>query len=112
MGVTREELANAGATPELARLLARELRQGPRNDLTRHPMAVACLIAFFGIVGWLALGMTSLQNDVIRLEEGQVRLEEGQARLEEGLMELEEGQARLEEKIDGLAKELREVLRR
>ena len=69
MGITREELTEAGASPDLARLPVRELRQNERqNDLTRNPMAVATVVAFLGVVGRLALGVTSLQTDMARIE--------------------------------------------
>ncbi len=100
MAVTREELHKAGASPELAGILAHELRRG---DLTRNPMAVvlvsAFLATFLGIMGWLVLGVITLQTDVALLKEGQTHLEEGQFRLEEG-------QFRLEEKVDALAADI------
>ncbi len=73
MNVTREELRNAGASPELGRILADRLsRRGP-GDLTRNPMAVTLsgivLAAFLSTLGLLVLGMSGLQSDVARLDE-------------------------------------------
>ena len=99
MNLTREELQNAGASPELARLLADRLpRRGP-GDLTRNPMAVAVagivLAAFLSTLGWLVLGMADTQTDLALLKKDVALLREGQAGLEERT-------TRIEEKLDQL----------
>ncbi len=52
MAITREEPHSAGASPELAVLLARELQRG---DLTPNPLLLvlvaAFLASFFGMMG-------------------------------------------------------------
>ena len=72
MSVTREELQEAGASPELARLLGDELSRSAPSDLTRNPMVVTLsgvfLAAFLIIVAWLGLGVTGLRTEVAVLD--------------------------------------------
>ena len=88
MAVTREELQQAGANPELARLLADRWPRRDSSDLTRHPMAVALLVAFLGTLGWLVVSVTDLHS--------------GQTRLEEKLGSLDQRMIRIEDKLDQL----------
>ena len=104
MSVTREELQQAGASPELARILADRWPRRDNTDLTRNPMAVALLVAFLGALGWLVLGVTGTQSDVAVLKVGQAKLEQDIADLRQemlaGQAKLEAGQAELESKLD------------
>ena len=99
MNVTREELQEAGASPELARILADRLSRHASGDLTRNPMVVSlsgiALAAFLGALGWLVLTTTSTQTDVALLKVGQIALEERMTSLEGRII-------RIEEKVDGL----------
>ena len=88
MTVTRKELQQAGASPELARILADRWPRREHGDLTRHPMAVALLIAFLGALGWLVVSVTDLQS--------------GQGRIEEKLGGLDQRITRIEDKLDQL----------
>ena len=88
MGVTREELQQAGANPELARILADRWPRRDPGDLTRNPMAVALLVAFLGALGWQMVSVTDLKS--------------GQARLEEKIIGLDQRMVRIEEKVNGL----------
>ena len=99
MFVKREELQEAGASPELARILADELSRSAPGDLTRNPMAATlfgiCLAALLITIAWLALGVTGIRTEVALLDERVTGIE-GQVAL------LREGQASLEDKVDGL----------
>ena len=97
MAVTREELAEAGASPALSRLLAREMR-----DWTRHPMVVAAFVIFAGFLGWLVIRDGILQDRIADVQAGQVRLE---AKVDV----LDEKADRLEAKVDGTAAEQAEI---
>lgn len=46
-------------------------------------LVAAFLTAFFGIMGWLVLCVTTLQTDVALLKKGQTQLKKGQSRIEE-----------------------------
>ncbi len=104
LSVTREELQQAGASPELARILADRWPRRDNTDLTRNPMAVALLVAFLGALGWLVLGVTGTQADVAVLQSDVAVLKVGQAKLEQDIADLRQemlaGQARLESKLD------------
>lgn len=106
MDVTREELQQAGASPELARILAERLPRRGTGDLARHPMAVAlagiALAAFLGTLGWLVLGVSDTQTEVKLLQKDVVLLRDDVALLQEG-------QARIEKKVDILAAEIAEI---
>ena len=127
MAVTSEELTNAGASPELAKLLVRELRrndrmagQSPRGDLTRNPMAVGLVLAFLGAWAWLAVGITGtqtdvavLQNDVavlqsdVKLIRNDVEVLQNDVKLiRNDVSLLREGQARLEGNIAEILRKL------
>ena len=83
MNVSRDELVNAGASPELAKLLVREFRQDEhRNDLTRNPMAVAFVVAFLGIIGCLALSVTDLEKATAGMQANVVSMKEDLTRIE------------------------------
>ncbi|MXY32874.1 MAG: MFS transporter [Boseongicola sp. SB0664_bin_43] len=113
MSLTREELQKAGASPELARILADRLPRRARRDLTSNPLAVTlagiAMAAFLSTLGWLVLGITGTQTDVLLLKEDVALLradvtllKEGQDRLEEKVEGLDERTARIEDKLDRL----------
>ncbi len=116
MSVTREELQEAGASPELARILAdRWPGRGP-GDLTSSPMAVTlsgvALAAFLSIFAWLALGVTGLQTDMEIVKKDVALLDTRMSGIESQVTLLREGQAtlaermtRIEEKLDRLLQE-------
>ena len=104
MSVTREELQQAGASPELARILADRWPRRDPSNLTRNPMAVAFLVAFLGALGWLVLGVTGTQADIAILQSDVAVLKIGQAKLEQDIADLRQemlaGQAMLESKLN------------
>ena len=121
MNVTREELQEAGASPELARILADRLPRRGSGDLTRNPMAVAVagivLAAFLSTLGWLVLGITGTQTDVLLLKKDMALLRtdvtllsEGQTRLEEKVDGLDQRTARIEERMAGIEDKLDRLL--
>ena len=87
--VTRGELQKAGASPELARILADRLPRRGSGDPTRNPLVVAVngivLAAFLSTLGWLVLATTGTQAGVAVLAKGQAALEERTARIKEKL---------------------------
>ena len=78
-------------------------------DITRNPMAVALVVAFLALVGWIALE-TQANRDAIHengkaiavLQTDVTALKLGQEKLESGMAKLESGQAGLHRKIDSL----------
>ena len=116
MSVTREELQEAGASPELARILADELSRNVPGDLTRNPMVVTLsgifLAAFLIIVAWLGLGVTGLRTEVavldVRTSGIGVRvtgLEDRMTSLENRMTGIETRMAGIEGKLDRLLQE-------
>ncbi len=109
MNLTREELQNAGASPELARLLADRLPRRGTGDLTRNPMAVAVagivLAAFLSTLGWLVLSTNGTQTDVALLGKDVAHLRTDVAHLKEGQADLEGRMIRIEDKLDRLLQE-------
>ena len=116
MSVTREELQEAGASPELARILAERLPRRAPSDPTRNPMVVAlagiALAAFLSTLGWLVLTTADTRTEVALLGVGQAALEERMASLEGRMGDLEnrmsgiEGRMiRIEDKLDRLLQE-------
>ena len=97
MSVTREELQQAGASPELARILADRWPRRDPGDLTRNPIAVALFVAFFGALVWLVVGVAGTQADVAVLKIGQAQLGQDIAELRQEMLS---GQDRLESKLD------------
>ena len=89
--------------------IRRLLAKASGGDITRNPVAVALVVAFLALVGWIALetqanreaihengvAVAVLQTDVTALKLGQEKLESGMAKLESG-------QAGLHRKIDSL----------
>ncbi|MXW85602.1 MAG: hypothetical protein F4151_12350 [Gammaproteobacteria bacterium] len=116
MSLTLEELQKAGASPELARILADRLPRRTPGDLTRNPMAVTlsgiALAAFLSTLGWLVIGMSDLQSDVVRLDERMsgvemrmTALEDRMTALEDRITGIETRMAGIEEKLDRLLQE-------
>ncbi|MDE0696009.1 MAG: hypothetical protein OXH76_09290 [Boseongicola sp.] len=72
MIVTREELQEAGASPELARILADELSRGAPGDLARNPMFVTlsgiAAAAFLITVAFLVAGVTGVRTETAVLD--------------------------------------------
>lgn len=97
MSVTSDELQQAGASPELARILADQFHRRDSGDLTCNPMAVALVVAFLGALGWLVANDFRQSADLTRLDEKIISLRS----------ETLAGQARLGERIDGLEYEMR-----
>ncbi len=106
MGVTIEELQEAGASPKLARLLAERQPQREVGDLAKHPMAVTLagivLAAFLSALGWLVLGVSGLQTDVALLREGQTGIEERMTGIEERMTGIEGRMTGLEDRMAGI----------
>ena len=116
MSVTREELQEAGASPELARILADRLPRRAAGDPTRHPMAVAlagiALAAFLSALGWLVLTVSDTRTEVALLGTGLDRvetrmtvLEERMTGIEGRMTSLEDRMIRIESKLDLLLQE-------
>ena len=103
------ETTDAPFTDAERQALRRLLAKSNGADITRNPMAVALVVAFLALVGWIALetqanreaihengvAVAVLQTDVTALKLGQEKLESGMAKLESG-------QAGLHRKIDSL----------
>lgn len=113
MRLTLEELQKAGASPELARILAERLPRRARGELTSNPLVVTLsgiiLAAFLSTLAWLVIGMSDLQADVARLDERMTGIEaqvtllrEGQIALAERMDGIETRMAGIEDKLDRL----------
>lgn len=102
MGVTREELQQAGANPELARILADQWPRRDPGDITRNPMAVALLVAFLGALGWQMVSVTDLKSGQARLEEKIIGLDQRMFRIEEKVNDLDQRMMQIEGKLDQL----------
>ena len=116
MSVTLEELQKAGASPELARILADRLPRRAPGDPTRNPMVVAvatvAFAAFLSTLGWLVLTTADtgtevalLGNDIAHLRTDVAILKEGQVALEDRMSGLEGRMIRIEDKLDRLLQE-------
>lgn len=116
MSLTLEELQKAGASPELARILADRLPRRAPGDLSSNPLVVALsgifLAGFLSTFAWLAHGVTGLQTDVALLdkrvsgiEEQMTRLEDRMTSLEDRMTGIETRTARIEDRIDRLLEE-------
>ena len=113
MSVTREELQEAGASPELARILSDRWPRRDAGDPARHPMAVALagivLAAFLSALGWLVLTVADTRTEVallrkdVALLDGRMTVIEAQVTLlREGQVGLAERMTRIEDKLDRL----------
>ena len=106
MSVTLEELQDAGASPELARLLADRLPRRASDDPTRNPMAVAlasvALAAFLSALGWLVLTTADTRTEVALLGKDVAHLRTDVALLKEGQAALGDRMIRIEDKLDRL----------
>lgn len=106
MNVTPEELQKAGASPELAQILADRWPRRASGDLTRNPMAVAlagiALAAFLSTLGWLVLTTADTRTEVALLRVGLDGLEARMTGLEERMDALEDRMIRIEDKLDRL----------
>ena len=103
------ETTDAPFTDAERQAIRRLIAKSNGADITRNPMAVALVVAFLALVGWIALetqanreaihengvAVAVLQTDVTALKLGQEKLESGMAKLESG-------QAGLHRKIDSL----------
>ena len=109
MNVTPEELQNAGASPELARILADRWPHRAPGDLTRNPMAVAlagiALAAFLSTLGWLVLTTADTRTEVALLRVGLESVEARMTGLEVRMAALEDRMIRMEGKLDRLLEE-------
>lgn len=116
MSVTREELQEAGASPELARILADRLPRRVSGDPTRNPMAVAlagiALAAFLSALGWLVVGVSDTWTEVAllgtgldRVETRMTALEERMTGIEGRMTSLEDRMIRIESRLDLLLQE-------
>ena len=90
LGVTRDELQEAGASPELARILTDRLPRRDSSDLTRHPMAAIVLTAFIGTLAWLGVAVTNTQTDVALLQRDVAEIKERQALMGADIAEIKE----------------------
>ncbi len=106
MSVTLEELQKAGASPELARILADRLPRRALGDPTRNPMVVAvatvAFTAFLSTLGWLVLTTADTRTEVALLGKGQAALEERMGGLENRMSSLENQMSSLENQMSGL----------
>ena len=79
MSVTHEDLTDAGASPDLARLPVRELRRNKhRNDLAESLLVATCIVflgTLVGLLDRLLISVTSLRTDVALLEMDQTWIE-------------------------------------
>lgn len=109
MNVTPEELQNAGASPELARILADRWPRRAPGDLTRNPMAVAlagiALAAFLSTLGWLVLTTADTRTEVALLRVGLESVGARMTGLEVRMAALEDRMIRMEGKLDRLLEE-------
>ena len=64
--MTYEQLISVGMSEAQARLLAGELQQHGKRDLTSNPMAMALVVVFLGFQSWLAFSVTDLRTEVTR----------------------------------------------
>lgn len=114
MSLTLEELQKAGASPELARILADRLPRRARGDLTSNPLVVALsgifLAGFLSTFAWLALGVTGLQTEVALLDKRVAGIEEQMTRLDERMTSLEDRMTGIETRMAGIEEKLDRLL--
>ena len=114
MGVTIEELKEAGASPELARILADRLPRRASGDPTRHPMTVAlagiALAAFLSALGWLVLTVSDTRTEVALLRKDLAGLETRMTGIEGRMTGLEERMTALEDRMIGIEDKLDRLL--
>ena len=101
-------------TAEERQALRRLLAKSSGGDITRNPMAVALVVAFMALVGWIALetqanreaihengvAIAVLQTNVAAMDVRLERVEASVVRLEASVARLEAGQSELHRKID------------
>ena len=94
--------------------IRRLLTKSSGSDLTRNPMAVALVVAFLALVGWIALetqanreaihengvAIAVLQTNLAAMDARLEKVEASVERLEASVARLEAGQAELHRKID------------
>lgn len=94
--------------------LRRLLAKPGGGDITRNPMAVALVVAFLALVGWIALetqanreaihengvAIAVLQTNLAAMDARLEKVEASVERLEASVARLEAGQAELHRKID------------
>ena len=108
------ESTGAPFTAEERQALRRLLAKSGGGDLTRNPMAVALVVAFLALVGWIALetqanreaihengvAIAVLQTNLAAMDARLEKVEASVERLEAGVARLETGQSELHRKID------------
>lgn len=96
--------------------IRRLLAKSNGADITRNPMAVALVVAFLALVGWIALetqanreaihengvAIAVVRTDIVTLKDGQEKLEARLVGLEASLARLEASQIEMAHKIDRL----------
>ncbi len=91
---------DAPFTAEERQALRRLLAKSGGGDITRNPMAVALVVAFLALVGWIALE-TQANRDAIHENGVAIAvLQADVATLKADMAELKAGQAELHRKID------------
>ena len=108
------ESTDAPFTAEERQALRRLLAKSSGGDLTRNPMAVALVVAFLALVGWIALetqanreaihengvAIAVLQTNLAAMDARLKKVEAGVERLEAGQVKLQADLVDLHRKID------------